>query len=279
MVEFYRVHGVEIGRVCAQDGASYPRHTHAEYVVSANLSGSEKIWVDGRNFDATSETVTVYNPHAVQSSTFNHREGGTDFISLYIEPSIIASIAMENSWLSRPTGPDFRQGVFNNNELYRSVLALYRTARDESDTDFEAALIGLVAALLMNGHRTIDMEKKYPDSERLKTVVEFMKSDLAAQMNLAALAEVGGVSKFHLIRWFKSVVGMPPAKYHMQLRLIEARRRLRDGQHVQDVAFALGFYDQSHFINAFRKIMGVSPLVFAAPLYSGHAGKPRIRVL
>ena len=55
----------------------------------------------------------------------------------------------------------------------------------------------------------------------------------------------------------------------MQLRLSEARRRLRDGMHPGEVAEALGFYDQSHFINAFRRVMGMTPhqywLAFRAP--------------
>jgi AraC-like DNA-binding protein len=46
---------------------------------------------------------------------------------------------------------------------------------------------------------------------------------------------------------------------------MEARNRLRRGVPVQDVAFELGFFDQSHFINAFRKVLGVSPLRFAEP--------------
>jgi len=45
--------------------------------------------------------------------------------------------------------------------------------------------------------------------------------------------------------------------------MIEARRLLRQGTDVRDVSFRLGFYDQSHFINAFRKFTGVSPMRFA----------------
>ena len=279
MTEFYRGLGVEIAKMHARGGASFPRHTHAEYVVSANLSGVEQIWVDGKNFNAIAETVTVYNPHAVQASTFKHLAGEAEFISLYIEPAILAEIGKENAWLSRSIAPEVGQGVFTNTELYRLILELYRSASDGSDADFDTTLIELAAALLSNSFYDIRPGKKPLDAERFDAVIEFMRTNLQTQVNLETLSKIGNVSKFHLIRSFKSAVGMPPAKYHMQLRLIEARRRLRIGQHVQDVAFDLGFYDQSHFINAFRKIMGVSPLRFATPRRPGHVGKPRIKVL
>jgi AraC-like DNA-binding protein len=279
MTEFYRNQGVEIAKIHACGSASFPRHTHAEYVISANLSGSEQIWVDGKDFHAIGESVTVYNPHAVQASTFKHLAGEAEFISLYVEPATLAELGKDNAWLSRSIAPEVGQGVFANTDLYRSILELYRSARDGSGADFDAALIELVAALLANSYYVVDPGQKSLSAERFEEIIEFMRANLETQASLEVLSEIGNVSKFHLIRSFKSAVGMPPAKYHMQLRLIEARRRLRNGQHVQDVAFDLGFYDQSHFINAFRKVMGVSPLHFATPRRLGQVGKPRMSVL
>jgi AraC-like DNA-binding protein len=54
----------------------------------------------------------------------------------------------------------------------------------------------------------------------------------------------------------------------MQLRLHRARDLLRSGIHPLDTAIALGFYDQSHFINAFRKVMGITPHHYARQVCS-----------
>ena len=265
IAEFYRNGGVEIARIHARGGASFPRHTHSEYVVSANLSGSEHIWVDGKELQAVGETVTVYNPEAVQASKFLRDAGEAEFISLYIDPVTLAGIGRGNGWLSGSTAPEVTQGVFSRAELYRSILSLYRSVRDEADADFEADLIELTAILISNNCCKVDKDRGAMPEKRLESVIEFMRENLQTQTSMEQLSEIAGVSKFHLIRTFKAMTGIPPAKYHMQLRLIEARHRLRRGQHVQDVAFELGFYDQSHFINAFRKVMGVSPLRFATP--------------
>ncbi|HEY3597274.1 MAG TPA: AraC family transcriptional regulator [Paraburkholderia sp.] len=265
MAEFYRARGIEVARMRAVNGASFPRHTHDEYVVSANLSGSERIWLDGKDLHAAAQTVTVYNPQAVQASTFGHSADHAEFVSLYVDPAAFVEIGRDNAWMSRSVAPEVAQGVFASSELFRVVLDLYRSAGDESEADFEAATIELAASLLANGGFVMEPGEKSLGVTRLRAVMEYMQANLDSQMSLEALSKIGNVSKFHLIRCFKSAFGMPPAKYHMQLRLVEARRRLRSGQHAMDVALDLGFYDQSHFSNAFKKVMGFSPLQFAEP--------------
>lgn len=264
--EFYRIEGVEIARLQADGRSSFPRHTHAEYVISANLSGCENIWVDGKALSATGQTVTIYNPNAIQSSTFDARAGDAEFISLYMEPAALIQFGSTNGWLSGASPPDLKQGVFSDGLLYRCILEAYEAIRNRSEGDLEVALTELAHAVLKKEPRVTGSNHTALSEERLQVVTEFMKANLAAPVSLETLAEICGVSKFHLIRSFKSRFGISPAKYHMQLRLIEARRRLRTKQNVQDVAFDLGFYDQSHFINAFRKALGVSPLRFASPV-------------
>ncbi|WAH62160.1 AraC family ligand binding domain-containing protein (plasmid) [Pseudomonas silvicola] len=48
-------------------GSRFPRHLHDEYVICANLSGREEIWLDGKVSDVFAGQVTIYNP-----SRFNH---------------------------------------------------------------------------------------------------------------------------------------------------------------------------------------------------------------
>lgn len=265
MAELYRAGGIEVARLQANEDACFPRHTHAEYVISANVSGCEHIWLDGKEFTALGRTVSAYNPNAVQSSSFDQRAGCAEFISLYIEPNALSDVARENGWLSSATAPELAQGVFNCDELYELILDFYRAIQQTNNVAADAAFVELSATLLESSGHRIDSPNQSHDTRALSAALEYMRDHLDVPVSLDHLAAINVVSKYQFIRSFKAAVGMPPAAYHMQLRLTEARRRLRIGHDVQDVAFALGFYDQSHFINAFRKIMGISPLRFAAP--------------
>ncbi|QYD69004.1 AraC family transcriptional regulator [Paraburkholderia edwinii] len=267
MEEFYRSNGVELARVRAGAHASFPLHTHAEYVVSANLSGCESICLDGKELSATEGMVTVYNPEAMQSSSFDSGAGDAEFISLYIDCAALVGIGHDNGWLSRSSPPQLTQGVFSCPSLHQHILAAYQAMRDNGNVEFEAAMIELAAALLLSDGHVSDAGagRSALSARELGPALEYMKSHLSAPATLDALSAVASVNKYQLIRSFKAAMGMTPARYHMQLRLIEARSRLRRGFSVQDVAFELGFFDQSHFINAFKKVLGVSPLRFAEP--------------
>ncbi|WP_322042290.1 AraC family transcriptional regulator [Paraburkholderia sp. J67] len=270
--EFYRNGPLEVARILATGAAEFPRHTHAEYVISATLSGSEDVWLDGKTFSSPAGTATVYNPFAIQASEFDPSTGDCEFVSLYLEPQRLADIASENGWTSRAFAQEISQGVFADATLHRRIVELYLAARTlntnphaKPDTlEYDIALTELAAALLSNGStRALHADTDRLSAHRLDSVQAFMRERLDAPVKLDELAGIADISKFHLIRAFKGAVGMSPGKYHMQLRLIEARRLLRQGSSIADVAFTLGFYDQSHFINTFRTTLGVSPLRFA----------------
>jgi AraC-like DNA-binding protein len=86
---------------------------------------------------------------------------------------------------------------------------------------------------------------------------------LTAAPHLAELARSLGVSPFHLSRTFARVEGIPLRRYFLRLRLREAALRLTQGQtDLSALALDVGFFDHSHFTNAFRREWGVGPGTF-----------------
>lgn len=268
-VEMYRDAGVELAHIRAASGAAFPLHTHAEYVLSVNLSGCERIRVDGRTQCAAAGDTTLYNPQAPQSSAF---EADTGFVSLYLAPDTLVDIGRACDALSRPQAPELTQGVVAAPLLRRELLALWHATRTQGDV--QTALTGLVMCLL-RPQTASTVPSPDPAAAWLDRVTGLMRATLAAPPGLDALAAAAGMDRFQLIRRFKATLGLTPARYHMQLRLEDARRRLRAGEAVAEVALALGFYDQSHFINTFRKHMAIGPLPFAR---AAQAAAPTIRV-
>jgi AraC-like DNA-binding protein len=94
---------------------------------------------------------------------------------------------------------------------------------------------------------------------------QWLEADIARDASLTELARVGGVSRFHLLRLFRSETGLPPHAWLMQRRLQLARQRLRLGEPPAAVAAALGFVDQSHLTRRFRAAYGVTPSRYQHP--------------
>jgi AraC family transcriptional regulator len=83
---------------------------------------------------------------------------------------------------------------------------------------------------------------------------------IAEEFNLDRLAAQAGLSKLYFNHLFKSAVGMSPSHYHINLRMDEAKRLLRETKKsVVEVALDVGYANLSHFAQLFRRETGLSP--------------------
>jgi AraC family transcriptional regulator len=95
---------------------------------------------------------------------------------------------------------------------------------------------------------------------KLKQVTDWIETHLDAEFDLDELAAKANLSKFHFHRLFKEATGVSPAKYQLNVRMNEARRRLRETkQSVVAIALDLGFSSPSHFAQAFRRETRLTP--------------------
>jgi AraC family transcriptional regulator len=86
-----------------------------------------------------------------------------------------------------------------------------------------------------------------------------MHADPAAEHRLWHLSSHVAMSPFRFARMFRELVGMPPHKYLIRLRLQRARDLLQSGMPVTDVCYAVGFNSLSHFTRMFQGHFGRSP--------------------
>ena len=112
--------------------------------------------------------------------------------------------------------------------------------------------------LSLSSSKTISYEETYQKAiERAKTFIEQNYKD---NFSLDDLSDHAYLSKFHLLRMFKKQVGLSPSTFQIQLRLNEARKLIFQDKSLTEVALELGFSDQAHFTNTFKKYAnGASP--------------------
>jgi len=95
---------------------------------------------------------------------------------------------------------------------------------------------------------------------KLRQITAWMAENIAEEFNLDRLAAQVGLSKFYFNRLFKSAVGVSPSHYHINLRMDEAKRLLRETKRsVVEIALDVGYSNPSHFAQLFRKETGLSP--------------------
>jgi transcriptional regulator GlxA family with amidase domain len=103
--------------------------------------------------------------------------------------------------------------------------------------------------------------------------------DPRADLSLARLAEVAGVSPRHLSRLFHAELGMSPAAYVELTRLDVARRMLEDSEApIKVIAHAAGFGSTATLRRAFMRRIHITPLEYRVRFQtsaSGHADDQR----
>lgn len=109
----------------------------------------------------------------------------------------------------------------------------------------------------------------------LRRARERLDQDYAAPLDLAELAAVARLSKFHFHRMFRLTYGKTPAVYLSERRIERAQDLLRaTNLTVTEVCTAVGFSSLGSFTTTFRRVVGVTPGQFQRK-YSA-VGAPRI---
>ena len=98
---------------------------------------------------------------------------------------------------------------------------------------------------------------------KLRRVMAYVDARLGSPISLDDLANVAGVSRFHFHRQFRKTVGVTPREYVLRARIERAKGLLTDSDlTVGEVSGAVGFADQSHFSNIFRRLTAMTPRGF-----------------
>ncbi len=96
--------------------------------------------------------------------------------------------------------------------------------------------------------------------QSLIDAVALMEANIEEPFSTLELAEHLGISRRQLERLFKKYLQAVPSRYYLDLRLQEARKRLRESdQPVGNIALAVGFSSGAHFSTAYRNHFGLTP--------------------
>ena len=103
------------------------------------------------------------------------------------------------------------------------------------------------------------------EARRVTAALRLIEARSDQPLPLAEAAGAAGMSRFHFLRTFRSVVGLTPHQYVLRTRIHRAAVRLRrSAGTVTAIALDCGFGDLSTFNRQFRRATGQSPSAFRA---------------
>lgn len=156
--------------------------------------------------------------------------------------------------------------VFEPDPILLGLAHRFRSACLDATTlsDIEASTLAcrLVDTILetQTDRRVRRQARRRLTGVALARACEFIETHLARELSLGAIAKQCNLSAFHFAREFKSATGLSPCQYVTQRRLeLVKRLLLTSDMPVQEIAWAAGFQNLSHFRRLFRSAIGIRP--------------------
>ncbi|MCH2175425.1 MAG: AraC family transcriptional regulator [Lentisphaeria bacterium] len=123
----------------------------------------------------------------------------------------------------------------------------------------------LLLLSLLDAFRFAKKTKTFPKqhSTSIANAIQFMKKHFHTNVTIEDIAEVSGLKLTQFRVRFKEETGMSPLSFLNQVRINYAKELLKNSsQSITDIAFACGFQTSQYFATVFKRIIGISPLVF-----------------
>ena len=155
----------------------------------------------------------------------------------------------------------FQRAIVSHPALFGKMAHLLDSLqRGDTTLERQSRLASVVETVLQTTMEARPKDKKLHKAHAaVQRAREIIHERFANQITLEELTAETGLSRCHLIRTFTEEVGVPPHRYQIHLRIARARELLARGLSPSFVGTTVGFYDQAHFSNHFRQIVGVTP--------------------
>ncbi|POX54743.1 AraC family transcriptional regulator [Streptomyces sp. Ru71] len=235
----------------------YAPHAHEEYTVGVCVGGSEVIAYRGGRVHAGPGSIVVLAPGEMHTGGPATPTDGYAYRALYAAPGLLTDGMLGGL-------PHFREALLDDAEL-AAALRLTHTelAACPDPLEAESRLPWLLTALARRHSTARAASDAVPGADRIAAAVrDRLADELLAPPSLADLAADLGLSRYQLLRAFRTATGVPPYAWLAQYRVTRARGLLESGLRPAEVAGLVGFADQAHLTRWFRRVLGVTPAAY-----------------
>jgi AraC-like DNA-binding protein len=248
-------------------------HTHDEYNIVFCLTPGMSYSLRGRLESLAPGDVMVINPGEAHSGHYGSEGIDARGLTLHIPVRVLKEILAKMrfpgdldrnrvSFLDKMEDPSLMPLV---EELVREI--------DQRQSGYEMVVDSIVLQILVHLFRSLlrpsfepaalEPPRQLPSWQMVRAL-EYMNARGKSKFSLAELCAEIGSSTSRFIKLFKnSVSSMSPHVYYNRLIVDKAQKLLATGDFsIKEIAYELGFQNDSHFCKVFRAFAGTTPGIF-----------------
>lgn len=245
-------------RVC------YALHSHETFSIGA-VTGGRSTYRNGRAHETVGRgSVVVMNPDAVHACNPIDDEAWA-YRMLFVDTVWLRETQRELGFGHEQDLHLFDPMSADDPVLYQGLNRLYDVCTDATRDRLERESV--VQQFFIDVHERLNPapQPMRDDSHKLRRAADFIRAHCTEALTLARICAAAGLSASYLTRVFREQYGLTPHAFLMDQRIQYARRRLRRGHAIAEVALDAGFADQAHFQRAFKQRLATTPGHYREP--------------
>ncbi|MFU8925408.1 AraC family transcriptional regulator [Acinetobacter puyangensis] len=254
---------IESRRAC-DSRVCYQAHSHDDYSIGAVDAGCSVFNAKSCQDYQLNVGDLVFIPTNQRHSCNPVAEYSWSYQMLHIQPHWIQQLEQELQALSFPDqGLQYNFQhiyVMHDQALYEQFCQMNQCLfSSASNFEKELAFTDFIQTFLtrtQSSQLTLNTEDYLQHPQLYPYLSELNQNRL---LSLEQLAQMTHLSRYQIIRLFKAHTGFTPHYFQLNLRINCARQYLQQHQSISDVAYQLGFADQSHFQRTFKLFTGITP--------------------
>jgi AraC family transcriptional regulator len=229
-----------------------PKHSHKSGYFVYILSGTYTEQCE-QQFRDCQPSMLVYHP-AGELHTQHFDDNPVRLFRIEVSRSRLGDLERGREPLSRAA--NFEGGLVGS--LARRLYGEYRSRDSFSHLALEGLALELMAATARRAfgpRRRIQAPPQW-----LIMAHEMVATQFAEHLTLDSIANTVGIHPVTLSREFHRYYSCTISEAVRRQRInFAARELLRPAAKLADIAARSGFYDQSHFVKTFKRLMGITP--------------------
>jgi AraC-like DNA-binding protein len=242
-------------------------HLHECFEILFCLSGGKTFFIDDRIYSVDDGDIFVLNQFEAHKITADDDKAFKRCV-MQIHPAFIYEISTHetdlancfnirgnNIWHKLPTTTEEREKMLH---IFRKMTIDYNYGDDILKNIAAIEFITHVNNLFSEKNKGYTYHMNY-ETQSIVTAIKYINENFDRDVSLENVAKVCYISVNQLCRLFRKHMGTTVAKYVASRRITAAKKLLKEGCKVSDIAEKCGFLDYTSFIRAFKNTVGMPP--------------------
>lgn len=236
---------------------NFDMHTHDEYELYCFLSGGARFYIEGTVYSLMPNDIIIVKRGELHSLLITESIPYRRVVTNFNAEAILGQYRKEivEALNTKPLGKYNRYAFlsFSNKNWTHYIEEMLKT----DNLNRRRLYLTLLLSELIESRNKLTSDT--PVENILEGVISYINRHLSDPLNLDFLSEKFQLSKTHLNRKFKDMMGITVGKYICKKRLLLANELIAKKENPTSIFEKCGFKDYSSFYKAYINEFGISP--------------------